>query len=103
MHLGHRRDIIAVMKASSVSPTDVAWEDDQPVYRVYFWRRQTDDPSSGWESDEWEIADVADIDHVLDWARHTANGRQFVVYAVVHTAEKKGMVRLLGTDPAMPT
>jgi hypothetical protein len=88
------------MRVHGVDPRDTHWEVDQPAYRVYFWHQpHPENPNSMWFSDEWEIGD-ADVDEVLNWARDNAAGRRFVVYVRVDAAEERGLVRLLGTDPA---
>jgi hypothetical protein len=89
------------MWARGVDPRDTQWEDPHPAYRVYFWRQlRSQDPRSGWESDEWEIGD-ADVDEVLSWARNNAQGRRFVIYVSIvnDLAHGPGLVRLLGSDP----
>ena len=37
----------------AVDPRDTTWEDNHPVFRVYFWRG-----IDGWSSDEYEITDA---------------------------------------------
>lgn len=66
-----------------VDPRDVSWEDEQPAFRVYSWRRA----SHCWE---YEITD-ADVSAVFAWAESEADGRTYVVYAVVNGhSEDKG-------------
>ena len=89
------------MQVRPIDPRDVRWEVPNPGFRVYFWEQQDpQDPRSGWVSSEWQIED-ADVDQVLNWARDSAGGRRFVVYAQVIGGQhgELGLVRLLGTDP----
>jgi hypothetical protein len=89
------------MLAQPVDPRDQRWEVPKPIYRVYFWERQTPERTdSGWASDEWRLEDT-DIDEVLKWAQAKATSRRFVVYVEVTGAQPDGLglVRLLGTDP----
>jgi hypothetical protein len=68
-----------MMQVRQVDPRDTLWEVSQPVYRVYFWGRQTPlRANSGWTSDEWQIED-ADIHEVLNWAHDNAAGRRYVI------------------------
>jgi hypothetical protein len=90
-----------IMLAQPVDPRDQRWEVAKPVYRVYFWERQTPERTdSGWTSDEWQLED-ADIGEVLEWAQAKAASRQFGVYVEVTQGQPDGLglVRLLGTDP----
>ena len=68
------------------------------AYRIYFWHQQAGQRESGWVSDEWEIDD-ADVNAVLDWADHHADGRTFTLYAAVTDSDGLGLIRLLGHDP----
>ena len=76
-----------------VDPRDQMWEVDKPEYRAYFW-----DVDAG-SSDEWELTGC-DVQEALQWARDSAGGRTFTLYAVVAVSpEGLGLIRLLGVDP----
>jgi hypothetical protein len=68
------------------------WEVDEPKYRAYFW-----DVDAG-SSDEWELTGC-DVQEALQWARDSAGGRTFTLYAVAVSPEGLGLIRLLGVDP----
>ena len=86
------------MQVRPVDPRDVAWEVDQPRYRVYFWT-QSGDPMSTPSSDEYELSgpDVAAA-AVLAWADERAvetRADWFEVFVVVDRAPgDRGLVRL---------
>jgi len=82
-----------------VDPRDITWEMDNPIFRVYFWYLQYPERAdSGWASQEWEITGT-DVSNVQKWAEDQANGRRFVLYARVETADGHGLIRLQGTGP----
>lgn len=87
--------------AQPVDPCDQRWEVPTPIYRVYFWERQTPERTDGWTSDEWRLEDT-DVDEVLERAQAKATSRRFVVCVEVNGGQPEGLglVRLLGTDPA---
>lgn len=76
--------------ARRVDPRDQVWEVDHPAYRVVFWQGAT--------ADEWDLTGC-DVDDAVRWARASADGRPFVLHAVVPAPDGVGLVRLLGTDP----
>ena len=85
--------------------TRVIVEADWPIYRVYFWNQPPAPDGVGHEHamrhcDEYRLSDVADVEEVLDWARHQARSDQtFVVYVEQRDAQRRGLVRLFGVDP----
>ena len=93
------------MIIQGVDPRDTQWEVDRPVYRVYFWHQPpapagVPEEHAGWHCDEYRLSDVTDVEQVLGWARTTARADQtFVLYLEQGDAERRGLVRLLGTDP----
>lgn len=76
-------------------PDDVAWTDDAARYRV-FWRAAPDDPV--------QAVDVlgTDVAEVVDDARHVfgRNGPVSVAVVVDPPGGERGLVWLLGADPA---
>lgn len=78
------------METTMVDPRDQRWELGQPNYRVYFHR-------GNGTSYEYEVTG-GDVDEVIAWAKATAAGRTFVLYACV-PHDGLGLVRLLGADP----
>jgi hypothetical protein len=86
------------MRVHSVDPRDTRWEVDRPSYRVYFWRRQSDRPDSGWASEEWQI-DGADVGEVLAWADTDQARRAYTLYVRCESNDGPGLIRLAGTDP----
>ncbi|HVF52362.1 MAG TPA: hypothetical protein VNC78_02020 [Actinomycetota bacterium] len=83
------------MEVRPVDPRDTEIEVDSPIYRVFFWERQSDQPYSGFKSDEYEIAEARDVHEMTQWAEANAGDRTFTVYVVVD----KTLVRLSGRDP----
>ncbi len=63
------------MNVRAVDPRDIERE-EMAVYRVYFW-------SAGRTvSDEFELADVADVHEVLRWIDANADGREVALVVV---------------------
>ncbi|MCF6379798.1 hypothetical protein L2K70_19470 [Nocardioides KLBMP 9356] len=97
------------MEVERVDPRDTEWVDDRPVYRVYFWHRPPAPPGVApehamWHCDEYRLSNVADVIEVVDWARDRARSQQtFVIYVEQRDANRSGLVRLLGADPASAT
>jgi hypothetical protein len=89
-------------QAYTIDPRDEQWAKDHPSYRVYFWRKIAPGPDGAWGSDEWQIEDAADVHEVIAWAEEHAEGRTYVLYAVVDDPDGPGLVRLAGTDPTNP-
>ena len=87
------------MKAEPVDPRETSWENNDPVYRVHFWHRQSDRSMPGWVSDEWRLSNV-DVAEVLAWAEAQAEGRRVTIW-VEHDNDRDGpgMIRLLGWEP----
>jgi hypothetical protein len=79
-----------------VDPRDIAWEQDEPRYRVYFWDRART------ASHEYAITD-AGIDEALAWARTRAadEGLTYTFYVEVTAPHGPGLVRIEGVadDP----
>lgn len=86
------------MEVRTIDPRDVEREVREPEYRVYFWSRRGPDKLA-WASEEWELTTAAHVGEVLEWAKENANGRAFVIYAVVPAEDGKVLVRLQGLDP----
>lgn len=89
------------MQLRLIDPRDTEIEVTSPTYRVFLWKRQSNHPDAGFESQEYEITDAHDVHEVLDWARANAReGRTFTVYVVVD----RTLVQLSGQDPtAVPS
>ncbi|GIT78490.1 hypothetical protein LLS1_01590 [Leifsonia sp. LS1] len=77
--------------AEGVDPRDVSWEVEDPAYRVYF-------HGPAGRADEWRVTDARSVNEVVAWANERADGRSYVLYVEVKTAET-GLVRLDGFDP----
>jgi hypothetical protein len=92
------------MEVRLVDPRDTDWEIVQPMFRVYFWEPQPAPPgvpkeSAGYRSTEFEVSGV-DVSEVLAWAEtNTPSGATRTIYAVVEQGNRRGLVRLAGTDP----
>ena len=84
------------MKAVKVDPRDESWQDDDPVFRVYFWRRLGS--ANAYASDEFEIRE-ADVVVVLAWAERERNDRTFTLYLRRDDGPGIGLILLAGTDP----
>jgi hypothetical protein len=85
------------METRPVDPRDQDTEVYDPVYRVYFWKRQSSHPESGFRSDEYEITGAADVHEVLAWANaHAEPGQTYTAY-VFH---RGCSIRLAGEDPS---
>lgn len=97
-----------VLNAEPVDPRDIGWEVDQPVYRVYFWGRQSPqrevrEADMGYAAVEYRLTGAADVLEVLEWARRTAGPEQiFVVYVEQADDDGPGLIKLLGDDPTEP-
>ena len=92
------------MEVRRVDPRDTGWEEDFPAYRVYFFI----DPgpgSRGWTSDEYEISQAPDVRTVMEWADEQADGRSYILYALVRSGHppSSGLLTLMGHDPNRPT
>jgi len=82
------------VKAIRVDPRDQSWQDDDPMFRVYFWRNR----DGSYESEEFEVRE-ADVLDVLTWAERERRERKFAVYLRHDDASGVGLVLLAGTDP----
>ena len=91
-------DYAVSMEVRPVDPRDTEMQIDSPIFRVFFWERQSHHPDSGFTSDEYEIAGARDVQEVMQWAEANAGDRTFTAYVVVD----KTLVRLLGQDPTAP-
>jgi len=87
-----------VVHAMPIDPRDQRWESDSPAYRVYFWQAIGSGERSGWQSEEWELAE-ADADEVLAWANAHAGGRAMSIGVVHRDAGGVGLIRLASIDP----
>lgn len=90
-----------------VDPRDVTWEDEQPVYRVYFWGRSkapADVPPEhvGYYCREHRVLDADDIHEVITWANHAAvGGENYTLFVERQESGETGLIRLAGTDPTV--
>jgi len=87
------------MRARLVDPRDTRWEVEARAYRVYFWLQAPGPAGPGWTSEEWEITG-ADVGEVLGWASHDTQHREYVLYACCTCNDERGLIRLLGHNPA---
>ena len=81
------------------------WQDDNPAYLVMVWTKPNQPPppgvemdSMGWRCAEYTVAE-ADADDVLAWARATAAGNPFTLFAICRTSPDIGLIRLQGFEP----
>ncbi len=93
------------MQTHGVDPRDVTWEDDRPVYRVYFWGHgpaTADVPPEqvGYSCREHRVMDADDVHEVLAWADREARGHEtFTLYVERTERQGTGLIRLAGADP----
>lgn len=96
------------MRVEPVDPRDALWEDDMPVYRVYFWSKASAPPHLpsemvGWQSDEYEVREAVDVHEVIAWAQGPEHrGRAFTLYVSLECGGEPGRVLLAGIDPTDP-
>lgn len=98
------RQTLAV-EVRPLDPRDVQWEEEAPVFRLTFWRRQHG-PSGlppehlGYEARELEISG-AEVGEVLSWARDQAQVDETWTLYVLLTCPDLGLgqVLLSGADP----
>jgi hypothetical protein len=91
-----------------VDPRDATWEDDNPIFRVYLWRRmppptdktvQTESLAFACEAYDIEGAQVTEV---LDWIKdqHLGDGAYFTLYLVGRNdRDEFGQFWLGGHDP----
>ncbi len=86
------------MNVRGVDPRDIAYVEDQRVYRVYFSDREPDAPEIyAGATDEYEVSD-ADLDDVLAWAAGSRRGRAFSVYAYLERGRDRVLRHLVSRD-----
>jgi hypothetical protein len=91
--------------SEGVDPRHIEWEDDQPVYRVYFWHQPPAPPdvpqsSMGYHCDEYRLRGARDVREVLDWATSNARPEQTFTLYVEHLHDgRPGLIHLAGDDP----
>lgn len=98
------------MKVREVDPREMTWEDDSPVFRVYFWKATPTPPGAenaySWESMEYEVSE-ADVKEVIHWADEYAEREgedRYTLYVCSDDAYGPGIIKLSGVDPtAVPT
>ncbi|MEW9267482.1 hypothetical protein AB1207_22290 [Kineococcus endophyticus] len=81
-----------------MDPRDVSWETELPVYRVYFWGLPG--PAAAAACDERRVSGAGDVEEVLRWAHHQAQGCAFVGYVEAGDRDDRGLLRLYGEDPS---
>jgi hypothetical protein len=79
------------MEIQPVDPRTARWEDNDPVYRVYFWDKAA--------SYEFELTGASDVGEVLDWAEANRGDRTYTVYVVAGDSGDVGIARIHGIDP----
>ncbi|MFH8411293.1 hypothetical protein ACH4FX_42005 [Streptomyces sp. NPDC018019] len=94
------------MRTVIVDPRDITWEDEEPVFRVYFWKKtweseHPDEPDT-YESIEWEVSE-ADVKEVISWADAYARREGIDMYTFYLRASdargRPGLIKLFGVDP----
>ncbi len=88
---------MAELSVRAVDPRDATSEINDPVYRVYFWKRN----QGGYVSREFEVSGASDVLAVCAWAQqNTTESETHVIYAaVVVRDDHKCLIRLVGQDP----
>ena len=93
------------MKTREVDPRDMTWEDDSPVFRVYFWKATPTPPDAenpySWRSMEYEVSE-ADVKEVINWADQYAEREgenHYTLYVRGDDAQGPGIIKLAGVDP----
>jgi hypothetical protein len=82
------------MEIRPVDPRDALWEDEKPIYRVYF--QEADGASS-----EHELVGATDVTEVLGWAEENSGTRAYTAYLVVRDGSGQlGLATLQRSDPA---
>ena len=82
------------MRIDPVDPRDISWENDRPVYRVYFW---TPGRSA---CEEYRVQDASSVREVLAWARDqtapsgSQAGRSAELWIEAETRDGLGLLRL---------
>ena len=96
------------MEARPIDPRDIAWEQDNPAYRVYFWELSSDGFAPA--SDEWQITD-ASVHEVITWAEKERGDRNYELF-IEHQERNEGrtgwvdslgLIRLSGENPTDQT
>jgi hypothetical protein len=80
----------------------IGWWKRPTSYDVTFWEKLTDpQPPTPpmWSEESHCIANAESAADVFAWAEANANGRSFVIDALVTLGERDGLVRLHGLDP----
>jgi hypothetical protein len=83
------------VNVTRIDPRDQCWQDDHPIFRLYFWQEVSD---SAYAADEYEVRDANVID-VLGWAEQERGDRTFTLYLRRDEASGIGLVLLAGSDP----
>ncbi len=95
------------MRTEGVDPRDVTWEDDRPIYRVYFWGRGTAPAHVppdlvGYYCNENRMLGASDVHEVIAWANQTAKPNEtYTLYVEHQHAGETGLIQLAGTDPTV--
>lgn len=94
-----------VVDVRAIDPRDISWEEDTPVFRVTFWRRQLPPTGirprdMGYEARELEVSN-AEVDEVITWAESEAQADETWMLHVTMRCPDLGLgqVLLAGVDP----
>lgn len=95
----------ARMNVRKIDPRDIAYIEDQCIYRVYFSDREPDAPEiEAGSTFEWEISD-ADLEQVIDWINENRWDRAYSLYLYTESDQERILHHLVSKDrhgrPAM--
>lgn len=94
-----------MVRVRSVDPRDICWEDDEPAFRVTFWKKLPSPVDGellyvGYQSREYEVSD-AEVLEVVAWATGEAEvAETWTLHVLARSPNGElGQVRLAGVDP----
>jgi len=86
------------MNVRKIDPRDIAYIEDQCIYRVYFSDREPDAPEiEAGNTFEWEISG-ADIEQVIDWINENRLDRAYSLYLYTDRNHERILYHLISKD-----